>query len=57
MIRQSIKLIALLALGTISINTSAARTNSLPESESRQVDVVIALDVSGSMSGLIESAK
>ena len=44
-------------LGLSAANFSFANPNQEHAEPSRQIDVVIALDVSGSMSGLIASAK
>lgn len=44
-------------LASSIIESAHARSYQQPEPMTQQVDVVIALDVSGSMSGLIESAK
>lgn len=49
-------LTAVAALGA-TCTTAAADSPPLPDAERRDVDLVIALDVSGSMEGLIESAK
>lgn len=44
-------------LATSTVQSTHARSYQQPETTPRQIDVVIALDVSGSMTGLIESAK
>lgn len=51
--------VAVIAVGVASAiaQPTQARANSQPVTSTRHVDLVIALDVSGSMSGLIESAK
>jgi Mg-chelatase subunit ChlD len=59
---RSIRFTHLAALATFTAlsttcATAIAETLELPEAERRDVDLVIALDVSGSMEGLIESAK
>lgn len=50
-------LTALIAVSLLFGVQTQAKTYQLPEEQGRPVDLVIALDVSGSMSGLIESAK
>lgn len=49
--------IALIATSLLLAAQVQAKSVQLPEEQGRPVDLVIALDVSGSMSGLIESAK
>ncbi len=44
-------------LASSIVESAAARSYQEPETPTHQIDVVIALDVSGSMTGLIESAK
>ncbi len=44
-------------LGSVAAEPARARSQTPPEEYTRHVDLVIALDVSGSMSGLIASAK
>lgn len=55
------KIIGPAAIGILvassNIESAHARSYQQPETMTRQIDVVIALDVSGSMTGLIESAK
>jgi hypothetical protein len=46
-----------LAVAVASIASAHSKPNLVPAEQGRPVDLVIALDVSGSMSGLIESAK
>ena len=55
--RLSTSMILCTLLGLSAANFSFAKPNQNPTEPSRQIDVVIALDVSGSMSGLIASAK
>ena len=55
--RQSATFVASFLLVGPLLVTSAVSANEQQAVESRDVDLVIALDVSGSMSGLIESAK
>ncbi len=55
--RISASLLLCVLLGTTVADYVFASPNSGPTGHSRKVDVVIALDVSGSMSGLIASAK
>ncbi len=50
-------LIGSLLLGLIIAGQANAESRRAPDQPGRQVDLVIALDVSGSMSGLIDSAK
>lgn len=57
MIRISTSLLLCVLLGTSVADSVLANPNSGPTGHSRKVDIVIALDVSGSMSGLIASAK
>ncbi|MCH8071876.1 MAG: VWA domain-containing protein [Proteobacteria bacterium] len=56
-IRKSTSLLLCVLLGTSVADSVLANPNSGPTGHSRKVDIVIALDVSGSMSGLIASAK
>ena len=57
MIRISTSLLLCVLLGTSVADSVLANSNSEGTEHSRKVDIVIALDVSGSMSGLIASAK
>lgn len=57
MIRISTSLLLCVLLGTSVADSVLANPNSEGTEHSRKVDIVIALDVSGSMSGLIASAK
>ena len=57
MSKFAIRLITLIALSISMVGTATAKSIAQHDEPSRQVDVVIALDVSGSMSGLIDSAK
>jgi hypothetical protein len=57
MSKLAYRLITLLALSISIAGVAQAESITQPVASSRQVDVVIALDVSGSMSGLIDSAK
>ena len=55
--RISTVLLASVLVALIESNTAFAKTKPAPDESIRQIDIVIALDVSGSMSGLIASAK